>query len=258
MKKVLIVTGTPFRDDTNNGKTLCALFSKFNSEELAQIYFAPSIPNVSSCGAYYQVHEKQLVKSIFGLISKKCGGPVSCDVTSKGAQRYGTSLISTKDTNMMRLLRDFLWDFSCWKNRNLKQWLDNVKPDVVFAFLPRSKRSAKFISWLAKRYRVELVMFATDDHYHDQQENPSILRRGIYHFLHIALHCAAKHSRRILGCSEMTAKEYGELFNLPSEAVFTPSGEQFLNMPLCLQEQKTVVFRFFGNIELNRWKILKA
>lgn len=257
-KKVLIVTGTPFRDDTNNGKTLRVLFSKFKSEELAQIYFSPSSPNVFDCCAYYQVHEKQLIKSFFGASGKTCGGVVFCDLESKTAERYEQRLISKKDKDFMRFLRELLWDISYWKNRQLKKWIDEVNPGMVFAFFPKSKRSAKFFKWLAKRYQCEVVMLVTDDHYHDQQEHPSVLRRGIYRRLHKALHRATQCSKIILGCSELTAKEYGKLFNLPSEAVFTPSGEQFLEMPFCSQENETVVFRFFGNIELQRWKVLQA
>ena len=151
-KKVLVITGTAFRVDTNNGKTLRTLFSKFNPEDLAQIYFSPETPNCSDCSSYYRVYEKQLIKSFFGLIGKKCGGEVECDPGNVKTERYGAGLVINKGKTAVLLARELLWDISHWKNRNLKAWLDKVNPTAIFAFLPGNKKTAKFISWVAKRY----------------------------------------------------------------------------------------------------------
>ena len=255
-KKVLIITGTSFRDDTNNGKTLRTLFSKFESSELAQIYFSPETPNCADCGSYYRVCEKQLIKSFFGLIQRKCGGEVYPRFENKKAERYNNRLVLSKGKTSMLLLRELLWDISFWKNNSLKTWLDNVSPSVIFAFLPGNKKTAKFISWVAKRYSCKVVMLVTDDHYNDYVENPSFIRKLRYRRMQRAIDEAAKFSDVILGCSELTAIEYGKLFNLTSEAVFTPSSARFLNMQLKEQRDAPVVFRYFGNVELERWKTL--
>ncbi len=257
-KKVLVITGTSFRVDTNNGKTLRALFSKFSPDELAQIYFSPEVPNCADCSSYYRVCEKQLVKSFFGLIGKRCGGEVQCDPKNKKAERYSTGLVLNKGKTSLLLLRELLWDMSHWKNRNLKTWLDRVNPTAIFAFLPGNKKTAKFISWVAKRYGCKVVMLATDDHYNDYTINPSYIRKLRYRRMQKAIDRIAQYSDIMLGCSELTAKEYGERFGLPYEAVFTPSAKEFLDMPSKEQGDTPVVFRYFGNVELERWKVLAA
>lgn len=257
-KKVLVITGTTFRDDTNNGKTLRTLFSKFNPHELAQIYFSPEVPNCEDCSSYYRVYEKQLIKSFFGLFFKKCGGEVQCDPESKKAQRYNSSLVLNKGKTLVLLLREILWDLSHWKNRNLKSWLDKVNPEMIFAFLPGNKKTAKFISWVAKRYGCKVVMLVTDDHYNDYEINPSYIRKLRYRRMQKAIDSISEHSDIILGCSELTAKEYGERFGLSYEAIFTPSAKKFLDMPLKEKVDNPVIFRYFGNVELERWKVLVA
>lgn len=257
-KKVLVITGTSFRTDTNNGKTLEVLFSKFASDELAQIYFSPETPNCADCGSYYRVCEKQLIKSLFGLIGKRCGGEVHCDPESKKAERYNNTLALNKGKTAILILRELLWDISHWKNRNLKSWLNKINPSVIFAFLPGNKKTAKFISWVAKCYGCKVVMLVTDDHYNDYIENPSFIRKMRYRRMQKAINDVARHSELILGCSELTAKEYGERFNLSYEAIFTPSAKRFLDMPLKKQENTPIVFRYFGNVELERWRVLVA
>lgn len=257
-KKVLIITGTTFRTDTNNGKTLKALFSHFDKEELAQIYFSPEVPNCEDCGTYYRVNEKHLIKSCLGIFSKKCGGEVQLDTENKKIEKYNSNIVLNKDKTFILLLRELLWDISFWKNRNLKNWLNKVNPTTIFAFLPGNKKTAKFISWVAKKYNCKVVMLVTDDHYHDHALKPSLMRKWRYDRMQKAIDKVAKYSDTILGCSELTAEEYGNLFGIKHEAVFTPSAQQFLDMPLKEQGTTPVIFRYFGNIELERWRVLQA
>ncbi|MBE7091645.1 MAG: glycosyltransferase family 4 protein [Clostridiales bacterium] len=255
-KKVLIITGTTFRNDTNNGKTLNSLFANFNKSELAQIYFSPEVPNCDSCSSYYRINEKQLIKSFFGLLPKKCGGEISVDINNKKIDRYNANIVFNKSKTFVLLLREILWDISHWKNRNLKQWLDKVNPTTIFAFFPGNKKTAKFIRWVAERYNCKLVMFVTDDHYNDSTINPSYIRKLRYKRMQKEIDKLPKYSDIIIGCSELTAKEYGEKFNLAYEAIYTPADKCFLEMPLKVHNNKPVILRYFGNVELERWKVL--
>lgn len=257
-KKVLVITGTSFRNDTNNGKTLEVLFSKFKPDEIAQIYFSPEVPNSTVCDTYYRVCEKHLLKSFFGLFANKCGGEVRSDPSSKKAERYNEVILHNKRNPAVLFLRELIWDISYWKNHNLKAFLDKVSPTVIFAFLPGNKKTANFISWVAERYGCKVVMLVTDDHYNDYELNPSFIRRRRYRRMQKAVDRAARHSDIILGCSELTAQEYGERFRLPYEPIFTPSAQTHLALPLKEPGDSPVIFRFFGNVGLERWKVLRT
>ena len=80
--KILVISNSPFRTDSNLGKTLSALFREFNSNELHQLYFHSSIPDVCSCEEYYQISEKQIIESCFGVVKKRCGRIINKPVTS--------------------------------------------------------------------------------------------------------------------------------------------------------------------------------
>lgn len=52
------------------------LFSDFKLSELMQLYFTPETPNTDVCSNYYQINEKQMIKSVFGIRKNRCGGAV--------------------------------------------------------------------------------------------------------------------------------------------------------------------------------------
>jgi hypothetical protein len=67
----------------------------------------------------------------------------------------------------------------------------------------------------------------------------------------------ARHVRFVIGCSELAAAEFGNKYHVPYEAVLTPSSSEYLKLPIHNQKnRKPIVFRYFGNLGLERWKPL--
>ena len=262
MNKILIISGIPFRDDFNLGKTLLTLFSKFAPEELAQLYFSPQTPNVKQCSNYYQINEKQLIQSFFGLYQKRCGREIKAkDIVGQYvvAELNPSSIVALRKFILIPILRDLLWLVSKWNSKKLNSWLDENRPSVIFAVLPGSVRSCKIIEYVAKRCECPVVLFVTDDYYNDPELNPSSLRRWYFRWLQRSIDKMAIHAKNVVGCSELAAREFGEKYHIPYEAFFTPSGAEYVAMPEKQQtEEKPVIFRYFGNLGLERWKPLAS
>lgn len=258
--KVLIISGIPFRNDTNLGKTLSTLFSSFSSNELVQLYFSPQTPNVKACASYYQINEKQLFRSFFGLIEKRCGKIIfGKDVSGAdaGAEANPSAILALRQHILIPIFRDLLWCVSKWKSRKLNRWLDENKPDVVFCILPGSVKSCRIMDYVARRYNSPIVLFVTDDYYNDHELHPGILRRWYYQWLQKSIDKMAFQVKRVVGCSELAAKEFGEKYDVPYEVIFTPSGAEYVSMKTHPQtDTHPVVFRYFGNLGLERWKPL--
>lgn len=171
-RKTLIITTTPVRTDTNMGKTLLTLFSDFNKDEISQLYFSPELPNTRLLEDYYQICEKQIIKSYFGLFKNKCGGIVQTQqgLNSIKRERNALSLTKNKGNIFIRIAREIIWEISFYKNENFKAWLDSVNPDVIFTIMHDTNAAAKLVNWIAKRYNCPVVLFITDDYYNDQKE----------------------------------------------------------------------------------------
>lgn len=260
-RKTLIITTTPVRTDTNMGKTLLTLFSDFNKDEISQLYFSPELPNTRLLEDYYQICEKQIIKSYFGLFKNKCGGIVQTQqgLNSIKRERNALSLTKNKGNIFIRIAREIIWEISFYKNENFKAWLDSVNPDVIFTIMHDTNAAAKLVNWIAKRYNCPVVLFITDDYYNDQKENRNILRKIYYKKRQKYIKEQMKSATTLIGCSEKITnyfvKELG--FKGSSYTLYTPSAQQYLEMPLKKQEGDILKIRYFGNLGLGRWQILR-
>ena len=64
--RILVISNNSFSKTENNGKTLCSIFSGFEPNELAQLYFGVGEePNEEFCSNYYRVTEFDILKSIY-------------------------------------------------------------------------------------------------------------------------------------------------------------------------------------------------
>ena len=58
--KGLIIQNNPFSTKTGNGKTIASMFSKWNKENIAQIYVSNLEPDYDICEKYYQIQKSEV------------------------------------------------------------------------------------------------------------------------------------------------------------------------------------------------------
>lgn len=257
--KVLIITSAPIRSNNNIGKTLIAMLSGFKKSELAELYFNPILPNVDFATKYYRVNEKQIIKSCFGLRKKECGGEVYPILSTKNMIGNSYNLTKYKNSLPVRLIREFLWDRTAWKNNSLKQWLDEVKPNVIFTTLQDINSLIKAVDWIADYTNCFIVLFVTDDYYNDPLKSNNIFRKNYYKTRQKLDKRLAKRVKVILGCSNYATIFFRNCLNIcgKCETVYTPTTEYYLSLPLHKQSKRKLVIRYFGNMSLGRWEILE-
>lgn len=145
--KVLVV-GQPFTRHTGGGITLSNLFSGWDSEKLAVVcvdnLFEGNI-DTSVTDNYYRLGEKEHKWAFpLSLIKKKYpSGPVTFEA-KKTEQKTNTS---TKRSLRVRLIMDYFFPFLQFigvfhllsrivMSDELRRWLDEYNPDVIYAQAP--------------------------------------------------------------------------------------------------------------------------
>lgn len=262
--KTLIVSGVPLRDDTNSGKTLQALFASFEASEIAQLYFSPDIPNSRICGSYYQLCEKQMITSFFGIIKNRCGGrvePQSFETANAAFNRNPLSITRNKRSLPVRLLREMLWRISFWKNQSLKLWLEEENPDVIFAVMQDTNASVRTFNWLAKQTKCSIILYVTDDYYYDPENSHNLFRRLYYKKRQKLYKKLSGTIVKIIGCSEKITSAFTGVMGIKNKGntIFTPSAAALLDIPYKQQtEKEIIIMRYFGNLGLGRWQMLRA
>lgn len=260
MKKILVISASPTRTDTNMGKTLGVLLSKFKREELDELYFNPESPNIYICSSYYQICEKQMIKSLFGILGN-CGGIILPKLKGKNTIKAETNpLILTKFRRniLMQWGRELVWNLTNWKKKNFIEWIATIKPNVIFMTMQDVNAATKSIIWIAKNYNLPVVLFITDDFYNDHKRSKNILRKLYYKERQLLNRELAKYCTTVIGCSEKAANYFSNELNIQKkEVLYTPSADVYLKMPYKQYNKGPVKIRYFGNLGLGRWKILK-
>ena len=261
MKKTLIVSGAPFPAENNLGKTLTALFDGFQKDELVQLYFTSNIPCYDRCNSYYQITEKQILSSFLGLIETRCGRVVVGRSSQSCAELKGRKnqfLVERKYSTLVLILRELLWKISKWKNRRLNHWIENCAPKVIFYILSNSASRANFVRKLSQKMHCPVVLYVTDDYYHDMRLRSGIFRKLFYRNLQKSIQKMENCVATVVGCSELAAKEFGKLLHTKYQTIFTPCSPECNQISIKRDNQCPIIFRYFGNLSLERWKVLRA
>lgn len=259
--KVLLITGTPMRTDTNIGKTLLSLFSDFDKEELCQLYFSLETPNVDVCKSYYQICEKQILKSFFGLKKKSCGGKVNVSLDGRHStipKKNPLVLTRRKGKLYMRIIREIIWNFSCWKNAYFRKWMEEEKPNVIFTIMHDINGVTKAVKWLAEHYNIPVVLFITDDYYHDPEGGVNTMRKWYYNTRQKLNRQLGTVCKSIVGCSQKAQDYFAKTLNiLQGGVLYTPTASAYLALPYKKQNQFEIIkIRYFGNLGLGRYEVL--
>lgn len=260
--KILVISATPFRNDSNMGKTLLMLFSEFDKNSLCQLYYNPMMPNVDKCESFYQVYDKQILGSFLGININKCGNILTEIPSIEG----NTKPVATKgffsrhkDFTIVKISRELLWRFSYWKNTKLKMWIKNEHPTVIFTIMHDFNVANNAVYWIAKKYKLPVIMFVTDDYYNNTAYNKNIISTIYYSFRKRSLNKLAKVCTCLIGCSDVATDYFSKKLNIClNKTIYTPSSPNVLTLPYKeISEKKPLKIRFFGNLGLGRWQVLQ-
>ena len=159
--KILVVANNSFSKTENNGKTLCSIFSGFEPENLAQLYFGVGeAPNEEFCKHYYRVTEIDILKSIYSRSFTAPNSHSELIYNLKNNIRrkepwYYRKIFSKR----MRLVREYLWRTKIWDTPELRDWVEGFKPDAIFAMLGSNIYTHTISILLAERYNIPLFIY---------------------------------------------------------------------------------------------------
>lgn len=256
--KVLVISQTVFSKTSNMGKTLTSYFTGFRPDELAQLYFHSEKPtNPDVCRDYYRFSDVDALKSIFS--SKRKGTKIeasdicSCDESSRidtGISRKAYK-VGSKHKAWVLLLRDLIWRLSRWNNAQLLQWVDDVKPDVIFFASGDGAFSYRIAKKIKERLNVPMVMACVDDYYLNNRNKSEFLgkfRQKI--FLKSVKKTVTDVDEIFTICDTMNAA-YTELFEKKCRTLHTSA--EFKELKIRTDADQV---SYIGNVGYDRYKQL--
>ncbi len=250
--KILIVSYEAWRESNNGGNVLSNVFSAFPDAEIAQIYCSGELPQNSICRKYFQISDSMLLKTEKGrVLEEKYYNENYCEQPDVVENRVKSRVPSIFKESAL-FAREMLWNLTDWKTRNLKNFVKDFNPDIIFAPCYSYFHVSKLALYVKSIAKCPMISYISDDNYSLRQFrlspsfwiNRLITRKWIRKLFS---ECAFVYTM-----TEMQKKEYEKILGCPMK-ILCKSAE-FLNT----KENVNMPVRFIygGGLYLNRWKIL--
>lgn len=251
--KVLLISHNPISDQSNMGKTFLSLFSKFDREELCQLYIYPVIPNAHRCASYYRITDKDALRSVFRL--RKAGGEVPAQRISENQGLYekaGDQAFYKNRKNksaLRRLLRDALWTLAPWYSRDLRAWLERENPECIFVAPGVAKFLYDFAIRIGKERNIPVVTYICDEYYFVKQPE-QLLDRLRLKLLQRKMEALMGATSHLVVISQELKEAYGSRFGLDTTVLMTGAAA-LAETPKTVTAAENLCY--FGNVRCNRF-----
>lgn len=260
--KILLITAEEWNDYVYGNGVLTNWFTGFDAE-FAQIYTSPGLPNNKVCSKYFQIDERQMVKSLYS--NTKAGREVKMptnereqDAAKSNAQRKGIYGIFKKLSLWMHtpivMLQDFIWMTGRYDKAALQRFIGGYKPDVVFCPQlgnPKMWRLEKLVKGMTD---VPFVAFTGDDEASYQQVSKSPLFWLRRWYCHNRLKNSVKIFSHYFMHSKEQAQDYTNEYGIPTSTLYKCG--DFSNEFVKKSVGSPIRLVYAGRLYCNRWKTL--
>lgn len=220
--KVLIVSRLNW-DDNSVSNTLSNLFSDYDSSKIARIYIETQHPNTNCCQLFYQISEFSLVRKLWkwnqrtGCIINTSKDCKQSEVGDKIATREATTMgfVRSHRSWIFSWLRELLWMFGGWKTNELRQFIEEFNPDLVWldgSPLILMNRLNNYVLNIAKKPAVTFLM---DDVY-CYESCTGIMDKLFKYFLRKQVRTTIKNCQHVFVSSQKMKTEYDRIFGINS------------------------------------------
>lgn len=249
--KVLIVSHNALSKTSNMGKTLTNIFADWPKESLAQLYFRNETPNKGICEQYFMITDFDMIKSLY---SKNNNGKSFKDKhlinTIYENRNYEKKIydIGKKRRPFMYILRNTLWASKKWNNYKLKEWIEEVNPDVIFFASGGYSFSCKITMHISKTYNIPIITYISDDFYINSTKTISLVDFINKIEFKKTFKKLMNNTHDNIYICDMMKKEYDKVFNKNGKVIMTTSKLEEKNT----KDKNKIKISYIGNLGLGR------
>lgn len=256
--RILILSNTPWDVNNSFGNSFSNIFGGIKNIEIANIYCSYGEPNNSFVKKYYQTTEKSL---LVNLLNKNYPSGKEVYINEKADILNITSKEIFDHARKRRFqiyfwLRDFIWKIGRWKSKELLNFIDEFKPDIIFQPLYYSNYLNDFALFIKKYTNVPMVSYVSDDVYTMRQFSLSplywidrLIKRG-------KIKKVVDQCEHLYVISDIQKQDYEKCFK--KECKILTKGAEFSAPSIKEKNNYPLKLVYTGNIYNGRWKSLAA
>lgn len=261
MKKIriLILSDEVWNDNIHGNNVLTNWFSGIEAD-IANIYCSPGKPDNNVCSIYYQITDIMMLKS---LISKQRAGKqveVASETVIDSINSYEKEnlklyrFLKSINIEMMRVLRESIWTFGKYNINDLKQFIIDFNPDLIFCARKASLKILRLERVVKEIFDVPLIVFTGDDEYSLKQFRISPIFWIHRAYLRSKLVKNTKLYSLYYTHSEQQGNEYNIEFGINTKTLYKCAdfSKEYLNK----KSNRPIIIVYAGKLYCNRWKSL--
>ena len=261
--RVLILSNTPWDNSNSFGSTFSNFFEGMENVEIANIYCQAGMPrNTMRDMRYFQMTEKTLIKNLLDRsvpsgheVKPQEGGAEAVELTQK--EKSGMSFFKKHRLRIFFWARELIWKVGRCKSGELKAFINEFEPDVIFQPIYDSFYLTRLALWLQDFTGKKAVGFVGDDLYSFKQFRLSPLFWTDRLLKRPRIGRLIKKCRKVMVMVETQKREYDKAFKI--DCGLLAKSLDFEGEPeLKEQRNEPVKFVYTGNIYAGRWQGLAA
>lgn len=250
--KVLVISRNAWDDTNSIGNTLTNFFGDLRNIEFANIYFRSAQPNNGVCRTYYRTSETEVLKNWFR--PDQIGRSFQWEPAQRETRQ---SLSASHEKKMIHAIQkhglgftyklsDAAWYSEKWINPNLRAFVENFAPDLIFSFVKSAPQYYLTIRYLRETFDIPLMTWIADDEYTGFSRRGA--RKEIDNLTYIL-----RESAVVYGCSEEICTYYNTIFGCSATPLYKGCD---LSAPLRKKSGDPIRIVYAGNLLYGRMEIL--
>lgn len=217
--KVLIISRGVWDDTKGTSSTLTNLFQDYEADKLAHIYIESTMPNTMCCHRFFQISEFSLVHKLLRWRTKTGyvidtlhlkENPVNNRIAEQEANTM--NYVRAHRSYFFSFLRELLWLFNGWKSKELRNFIYDFDPDVVWidgSPLPLMNRLFNYVLQIASK---PAVIFMQDDVYTYKSCGKNLFEKIYKTLLRRTVRRVVKQCDDMFVASPKMKQEYDKIF----------------------------------------------
>ena len=251
--RILVISRNAWDDTNAIGNTMSNFFGGIDNVVFASLYFRSAPPNNRLCKRYYRVSEAEILKKWF--CPEKMGRQFYSENNSYQEAQTGTAkreqslirLIQRYGLNFAYQISNSLWYSKKWINGNLRDFITDFAPDLIFTFVKSTPQYYLAVRYLRETFNIPLISWIADDEY------TGLLKRHSEREIH-NLRYILDESAVVRGCSQEICDYYNSVFHCNATTLY--KGCDFI-APVKRTVGRPLTMVYAGNLLYGRLEIIK-
>lgn len=251
---ILIISYEAWRDTNNGGNVLSNIFSSFPDANIAQVYCSGESPANSVCRKYFQISDSMLLKRKKGYALEEKDYSANKEYKYEVVENKIKNNIPQFLKEASLLARELLWVIFNWRTEQLKNFVTEFKPDIIFAPCYSYFHVSKLALFVKSIAQCPMISYISDDNYSLKQLNfyPSFWINRL--FTRKWIRKLFKESSLVYTMTEMQKSEYEKILHTPMKVLCKSALFEEYDKEIV----KPIRLIYAGGLYLNRWKVLGA